>query len=276
MLYDMIRDAHQNAAVINRAVVIEASEIARYYYEQSAREHWSLVDDFVGFSPSWDTVFIEWRLPATIRTGYDQFPNPMAGGQIGLLMTKEPCAKQEQPDIAKIKALVYEFIVSEAASSTSSIDPINALRLVLMTPDELWEKYLDEDTRKHYQETVLASWRRTAEANITHVIDALLWLHIPPYPFKLTYHYAFPLDDTDGGRLVFSTSVDGEQHVMLSIDRTDKQSTSREELNHAKTFLHVPLLLLTMINKGDASLVDLKEYVGRLRAVIKPGVEPRA
>lgn len=91
--------AEDIAESLRSATLILASNVAQYYYTGTDQEHWPW-EAFPNLAPPFETTFIEWRMPATVRlkSGTTRLPQSRAGSFGVLLLSGEvPTSFGEAP-----------------------------------------------------------------------------------------------------------------------------------------------------------------------------------
>lgn len=278
------------AGFLEDAVLVDVSDVARFYYE-SPQEIWTIGEDFPNVAPPWETAWYEWVVPARINSEGIVSSHPLVGWRYGALVIGEDVEKVgrrvfEDLDTPDARDAVIALLVQSAAARWLVKEQRPELIRDLYTPspaelraelgEELWQRAADRLTADGV-ETFLAEvaeyrWRWLMEIHLfcwsPHLAEPLL---ISSLKLPVDEEGGFIAGKPEDG---FTPYANGQPRWLIlgSLSAGVEPDPGKRELdrNHLALY-NVPFLALSFAHCRNVQLVDTQEDRAARRRALRAG-----
>jgi hypothetical protein len=245
---------------MRKAVIIDVSNVAQYYYQTSAQEVWDVREDFPNVAPPWETAWYEYRMPRSINSDGHIMASDIAGWQFGLLMCAERTDSgrgRERFDLMTAPQRAQEVLSQYVGVQAVQSRDISILREVMAaSPEQLWDT-LSTEQREAWMRVGPACAELLAENR--WVCEGFLFIANSKGDVTAFGHFAWPVQ-ADGS--IGMKERMGEERAPIAFGPLTRDPARILSITQGMTgehtsFLHVSFLAISFSHCRNVELLDV-------------------
>lgn len=238
--------------LLHDATVIEASNVCRYYYQETPQEEWDLTEDFPNIAPPWPLAWFDYGFPAYSNSNGQQVSLAgMRNWRVGTLMAARD-VRAEAPSTLEERAAVQAWMsigrrllaerpdeYDRLAPMVRKLGPVEVFRTIL-TPGEQasWLALVADVKPPDSVRWTVEAWEFLMEPPSSHVHAVQRTIYAVQSSGQLYW--------SEGGYMAFGPIID---------NLSNQQRVHRlKDMGGGTLFLHIPLLAICLAHCKNVEL----------------------